>query len=422
MARLKPFKGIRPNPKYVQKVACLPYDVYSEKEARDIVSKNPMSFMKIVRPETAFPKNVDAYSDKVYERARKLIEDNIAKGIFTVDTEDCYYIYREIMNGRSQTGLVACFSVDDYINNVIKKHEHTRKDKEDDRTRHIDVCSAQTGLVFLAFKDICGIRNIIEQATHHEPLYEFVSVDNVYQLVWKVDDPEKVSRITEAFANIDSLYIADGHHRAASAVTVCQKRRELRPDYTGDEEYNYFLGVAFPHDQLNILPYNRVIADLNGLTVKKFLEMISSEFSVRKIHRPLSIKEKKADVFQPRRKGEFSMYLGNRWYRLQAKPEILSNDPVNGLDVMILQNHILDPILGIKDPRTDKRIDFVGGIRGLSELERRCKSDMKIAFALYPTSMEELFRVTDEGKVMPPKSTWFEPKLQSGLFIHKLES
>ena len=422
MAQINPFKGIRPNPKYVQRVASLPYDVYSEKEAREIVARNPMSFMKIVRPETGFPRNVDPYSDKVYERARKLIDDNISKGIFTVDTEDCYYIYREIMNGRSQTGLVACFAVDDYLNNVIKKHEHTRKEKEEDRTRHIDVCAAQTGLVFLAFKDEFGARAIMEQVTHHEPLYEFVSIDNVMQLVWKVDDPDKVDKITKAFSKVENYYIADGHHRAASAATVCKKRRVLRPDYTGDEEFNYFMAVAFPHTELNILPYYRVVSDLNGLSPKLFLELVSKKFYIKKIHRTISLRERKGGIFQPRHKGEFAMYLGGRWFRLQAKPEIQSNDAVDGLDVMILQKNILDPILGIKDPRTNKRIDFVGGIRGMTELERRCKTDMKVAFALYPTSMEELFRVTDEGKVMPPKSTWFEPKLQSGLFIHKLES
>ena len=422
MAQIKPFKGIRPVPKYVSRVATLPYDVYSEKEARDIVSKNPMSFLKIVRPETAFPKGTDAYSDKVYEKAAKLIETNIKKGIFTADEDDCYYIYREIMNGRSQTGLVACFSVDDYLNGVIRKHENTRPDKEDDRTRHIDTCSAQTGLVFMAFRDEEDIRTILEQSIHHEPLYEFVSEDNVLQLVWKVDDPDRVARITRAFERTGALYIADGHHRAASAATVCQKRRDEHPDYTGDEEFNYFLGVAFPHEELKIMPYNRVVADLNGLSDKLFLELVSRKFEVKKIRGKISKKDREGKAFMPRTKGEFSMYLGGRWYRLKAKPEIASDDPVKGLDVMILQENILDPILGIRDPRTNSRIDFVGGAKGLSELERRCRSDMEAAFALYPTSMDELFGVTDRGEVMPPKSTWFEPKLQSGLFIHKFES
>lgn len=421
MAKIKPFKAIRPRTKDVEKVSTLPYDVFSEKEAREIVAKNPQSFLKIVRPETAFPKNVDIYSNKVYEKARNLIKENIEKGIFVEESKECYYIYREIMDGRSQTGLVATFAIDDYLNNVIKRHEYTRQEKEDDRTRHIDICSAQTGLVFLAFQEGMALRVMLEKATHDEPLYDFFSADNVRQLVWKVDDPEKVEKITEAFKAVNSMYIADGHHRCASAAMVCKKRREEKPDYDGTEEFNYFMAVAFPQDSLLVLPYYRVVKDLNGLTPKKFIEAIENAgFTVNKLSRLFVARERRHKVNQPRRKGEIAMHLGGKWYQLLAKDEILKDDAVGCLDVTLLQDNILNPILGILDPRTDVRIDFVGGIRGMGELEKRCRDDMKVAFALYPTSMEELIRITDEGKVMPPKSTWFEPKLQSGLFVHRI--
>lgn len=420
MAKIKAFKAVRPKAKYVEKVATLPYDVYSEKEAREIVAKNPQSFLKIVRPETAFPKGVNMYSDQVYEKARALIQENISKGIFTVDEKESYYIYREVMNGRNQTGLVACFAVDDYLDNVIKKHEYTRQEKENDRTRHVDICSAHTGLVFLAFRGGEELKVLLDNATRREPIYDFFSIDNVRQLVWKVDDPQKVEAITKAMARIESLYIADGHHRSASAATVCQKRRELKPEYTGNEEFNYFMAVAFPHDQLLLMPYYRVVKDLNGLKQKEFLKAIEAAgFTVRKLSRVFTARERRHGVYQPRYKSEIAMHLGGRWYRLRARPEILKNDAVGCLDVTLLQDNILEPILGIKDPRTDSRIDFVGGIRGMKELEKRCREDMKVAFALYPTSMDEIIRITNEGKVMPPKSTWFEPKLQSGLFIHR---
>ena len=421
MATVKPFKAIRPKARFVDKVSTLPYDVFSNKEAREYVARNPMSFLKIVRPETVFPRNVDMYSTKVYEKARALIRENIDKGIFVEEEKESFYIYREIMNNRSQTGLVASFAVDDYKNNVIKKHEFTRPEKEDDRTRHIDICSAQTGLVFLAFHATPEIKLLLEKATHQEPLYDFVSADNVRQLVWKVDDPEKVSKISAAFQSIENLYIADGHHRCASAATVCEKRRKQHPDYDGTEEFNYFMAVAFPHDQLLIMPYNRTVKDLNGMTPKKVLQEIEKAgFTVEKIGKIFQARKKKHGAYAPRYKSEITMFLAGRWYRLKAKESILKTDAVGSLDVTLLQENILEPIFGIKDPRTDARIDFVGGIRGIGELEKRCREDMKVAFALYPTTMDELIRVTDEGKVMPPKSTWFEPKLQSGLFVHQI--
>lgn len=420
MATIKPFKAIRPAKKYVDKVSSLPYDVYSEKEARDIVAKNPQSFLKIVRPETVFPKGTDIYGQDVYEKAKSMIAENIENGTFVSEDKDCYYIYREIANGRSQTGLVACFSVDDYENNIIKKHEHTRQEKEDDRTRHIDICSAHTGLVFLAFKEALEIKSLIEKATHKEPLYDFYSIDNVRQLVWKVDDEKQINAISEGFAKVKSLYIADGHHRCASAASVCKKRRSEKPDYTGDEEFNYFLAVAFPCNELLVMPYYRVVKDLNGLTPKQFkMQLEKAGFEVHKAGKIFVAKEKHKGAYQPCRKGEIAMRLNNKWYRLIAKDEIIKDDAIGSLEVTLLQDNVLKPILGINDPRTDNRIDFVGGIRGMKELEKRCKEDMKVAFALYPTSMDELIRVTDEQKVMPPKSTWFEPKLQSGLFIHR---
>ncbi len=410
MVNIKPFKAIRPNKEYVEKVSTLPYDVYSEEEAREIVSNNPQSFLSIVRPETTFPKGEDIYSQEVYEKAKSLIEENIEKGVLVQEEKDCYYIYKEVANGREQTGLVACFSVDDYNNNVIKKHEFTRQEKEDDRTRHIDVCSAHTGLVFLAYKAEVKIKNIIEEASNKEPLFDFVSTDNVRQLVWKVDDENTVQELTLAFAKIESLYIADGHHRCASAASVCKKKREENPNFNGKEEFNYFLAVAFPHDELLVMPYYRVVKDLNGYTPEEFLQKLEKVgFDVQKVEKQ----------FQPCKKGEIGILLENIWYKVVAKEEILKDDAVGSLEVTMLQENILKPILGIEDPRTDNRIDFVGGIKGLNELEKRCKEDMKVAFALYPTSMDELIRVTNEQKVMPPKSTWFEPKLQSGLFVHK---
>jgi len=421
MTVVRPFKAIRPKAKYVEKVSTLPYDVYSNKEARDIVVKNPQSFLKIVRPETAFPKGVDMYSNKVYERAKSLIQENIDKGIFVEEDKECFYIYREIMNGRTQTGLVASFSVDDYLNGVIKRHEFTRPEKEDDRTRHIDICSAQTGLVFLAFQASQESKMLLERATHSEPIYDFISEDNVRQLVWKVDEPEKVEKIEKAFAGIENMYIADGHHRCASAASVCSKRRRDVITYTGDEEYNYFMAVAFPHDQLMIMPYYRVVKDLNKLTPKKFLKAVEDAgFEVHKVSRIFKAREKKHGANQPRYKSEIAMHLAGKWYSIVAKEDIIKHDALGSLDVNLLQDNILGPILGITDPRTDNRIDFVGGIRGMGELEKRCREDMKVAFALYPTTMDELIRVTDEGKVMPPKSTWFEPKLQSGLFVHRI--
>ena len=423
MATVKPFRAIRPRRTYAREVSTLPYDVFTEKEARKIVSENPLSFLKIVRPETMFPEGTDMYGNEVYEKARDELNKDISSNFLKQDETDCYYIYRQIMQGRSQTGIVACFSADDYLNNVVKKHELTRHDKEIDRTRHIDICSAQTGLVFLAYQEQYYPRDIIAEITAREPLYDFTARDGVGQRVWKVDNPREIKVLTQAFSRMDSLYIADGHHRAASAAQVALKRRAEHPDYDGTEEFNYFMAVAFPQDQLVIYPYNRVMKNLNGLTDEEFLAVLPEHgFDVEQISEEFIAEEKKNKAYTVRCKGEFAIYLSGQWYRLKAHPEIMKDDPVGSLESSLLQDNVLEPILGVKDIRADERMDFVGGVKGFEELERRCHEDMKIAFALYPTTMDELFRVTDAGLIMPPKSTWFEPKLQSGLFVHRIET
>lgn len=410
MATVKPFICIRPNEDVADKVAALPYDVYNRREACEAVAGNKLSFLNIDRAETQFDDSVDTYDMRVYAKAKELLEGMISDGTFITDSDSCYYIYELTMNGRVQTGLVACASIDDYQNNIIKKHENTRADKEADRINHVDICNAQTGPIFLAYRANEVIREIVNKTKNEKPLYDFTSEDDITHRVWKISKEEDVNDIYEAFGGINSIYIADGHHRAASAVKVGLKRREENPSYNGTEEFNYFLSVLFPDEELMIMPYNRVVKDLNGNTEEEFLEKVSKCFDIEKV----------TDPYLPEIKGNIGMFLNGEWYRLLAKEEIKVSDPVAGLDVALLQNNILTPILGIGDPRVDKRIDFIGGIRGLEELERRCSLDMQIAFSMYPTSIEELFNVSDAGKLMPPKSTWFEPKLRSGLFIHKL--
>ena len=341
-----------------------------------------------------------------------MLREKIQEGKFVQDPTPCFYLYELTMDGNSQTGVVGCASIDDYRNNVIKKHENTRADKEEDRIRHVDTCSMQTGPIFLAYRAKEDLKEKIVELKKQAPVYDFVSEDGIGHRVWVIDNDSDVSMIEEAFGKIPAIYIADGHHRCASAVKVGLKRREQYPDYTGEEEFNYFLSVIFPDEELRILDYNRVVKDLNGLDATAFLTRIGESFTV----------EKKGQApYRPTKKGMFGMYLEDEWYSLVAKEKIKSEDAVEGLDVSLLQNYLLDPILGIKDPKTDKRIDFVGGIRGLGELERRVHTDMKVAFAMYPTSIAELFAVADAGRLMPPKSTWFEPKLRSGLFLHEIE-
>lgn len=411
MAVIKAFECIRPDEKVADRVAALPYDVYNREEALKEVEREPLSFLAIDRAETQFDSSVDTYADCVYDKARELLDSRIADGTFITDTDKAYYVYELTMNGRTQTGIAACASIDDYKNNIIKKHENTRADKEQDRINHVDRCSAQTGPIFLAYRADEVIRNEVAKAKEEKPLYSFTSPDGIRHQVYKISNAQSVENIEKAFAGIDDIYIADGHHRAASAVKVGLKRRVEHPDYTGEEEFNYFLSVLFPDEELMIMPYNRVVKDLNGYSKEEFIKKTEEKFEI----------EESAAAVEPAHKAEFGMYLDEKWYKLKAKKDILSDDPVDGLDVAILQDNLLEPVLGIYDPKTDKRIDFVGGIRGLSELEKRCHADCVLAFSMYPTSIAELFAVADAKRLMPPKSTWFEPKLRSGLFIHRIE-
>jgi len=411
MAIVRPFTCIRPEKSVVSRVAALPYDVYNRKEACQAVAENSLSFLNIDRAETQFSDDVDMYDERVYRKAKELLEMRIADGTFVTDDGENYYLYQLTMDGRSQTGIVACCSIDDYENGIIKKHENTREEKELDRIRHVDVTGAHTGPIFLAYRSNETLAGIMTEVMERTALYDFVSDDGIGHKVWRICDGGMVQAIKEAFRTIPATYIADGHHRAASAVKVGLKRRQENPEYTGEEPFNYFLSVLFPEDQLMIMPYNRVVKDLNGLSMEKFFTAVHEKFDVARIGK---------EPYAPVKKGMFGMYLEGIWYMLKVKEDYASKDPVKGLDVSILQDQLLGPVLGIGDPRTDKRIDFIGGIRGLGELERRVSEDMKVAFSMYPTSIQELFAVADAGLLMPPKSTWFEPKLRSGIFIHKL--
>ena len=413
MALVKPFRSIRPVKELAGRIAALPYDVYNREEAKKETLAEPLSFLAIDRAETQLGDHVSTYDDIVYDKARQLLEEMIEQGNMFLDEEEAYYIYQLTMDGRSQSGIVACSSIDDYLDGTIKKHEKTRQDKEIDRIKHVDALNAQTGPIFLAYRAEKVIDDTVAQVQKEEPIYSFDSAGGVGHKVWKVTNADKIKLISDAFDKIDNTYIADGHHRTASAVKVGLKRREENPGYVGDEEFNFFLSVLFPHNQLMIMPYNRAVKDLNGLTVDEFFDAIKGNFNVKLIGK---------EAYSPLTKGEFGMYIDDNWYCLNPKEELnIPNDPVSSLDVSILQDYLLQPILAIEDPRTDNRIDFIGGIRGLNELERRVEGDMKVAFSMYPTSIDELLDVADADMLMPPKSTWFEPKLRSGLFIHSLE-
>ena len=411
MADIRPFKAFRPKQGLESKIAALPYDVYNRAEAAEVVKRNPYSFLVIDRAETQFGEDVDTYAPQVYEKARDMLREQIAEGRFVQDEKPCYYLYELCMDGRSQTGIVACASIDDYCNNVIRKHENTRADKEQDRICHVDTCNMQTGPIFLAYRADDVLRQCVSKVKQEKPVFDFVSDDGISHRVWVIDKDAEITCIRNAFKEKQSVYIADGHHRCASAVKVGLKRRKEAGNYTGEEEFNYFLSVLFPDEELHIMDYNRVVKDLNHMDKEAFLLAVSKHFEVEK---------KGQEPYRPGEKGTFGMYLENEWYALTAKPDILSKDAVKGLDVSVLQDNLLGSVLGIEDPKTDKRIDFVGGIRGLKELERRADTDMKVAFSMYPTSIGELFAVADAGRLMPPKSTWFEPKLRSGLFLHDL--
>lgn len=418
MAIVKAFKGIRPVKELASKIAALPYDVMSSDEAREMVIGNPHSFLHVDKPEIDLEPSIDIHDPKVYEKARENLDRMITDGEYTQDEEPCLYIYRQIMNGRSQTGIVFCASIDDYMNNVIKKHEFTRADKEQDRINHVDYCDANTGPIFLTYKEDQIASEIIDAWIQNEskrkPVYNFVAEDGISHIVWVIDNEIIINELIDLFKEIDYLYIADGHHRSASAVKVGIKRRTENPNYTGDEEFNYFLAVAFPDNDLMVMDYNRVVKDLNGLTKDELIGKLQEKFTVTESTNEEPVK--------PAKKHTFGMYVENKWYLLEAKDGIYNTeDPIDSLDVAILQNNVLTPILGIEDVRTSDRIDFIGGIRGLKELERRANKDMKIAFSMYPTEVSDIMSVADIGEVMPPKSTWFEPKLRSGLFVHTLK-
>ncbi len=411
MVTLKPFRAIRPREQLASRVAALPYDVCSRSEAKAEVQREPLSFLQVDRAETTLPDSVGTYDSRVYERAGELLWRMVEEGVLVRDQTDALYLYELTMDSRVQTGLVGLASIDDYLGGVIREHEKTRADKEEDRVRHVSACHAQTGPIFLAYRRAAAVGAVAAQQKKNPPIFDFLAPDGVRHRGWKISGEEPIRLLTRAFADLPEAYIADGHHRAASAVRVgLQKRREL-PAYTGAEEFNYFLSVFFPDEELRIRDYNRVVRDLNGCSQADFLNRVRENFWVEEL--PCAA--------HPSTKGSFSMFLGGRWYSLRVKQPPVPGDPVASLDVSVLQEKLLCPVLGIEDPKTDDRIDFVGGIRGLEELERRVNTDMKVAFALVPTSIQELFAVADAGLLMPPKSTWFEPKLRSGLFIHEIE-
>ncbi|MDO5131533.1 MAG: DUF1015 domain-containing protein [Eubacteriales bacterium] len=413
MAEIRPFAAVRPAPGLEAEIAALPYDVYSRAEARAFVAEHPGSFLAIDRAETTLPEGTDIYAPEVYTHASDLLLKWIETGRFIQDPAPCYYVYAQSLDGRTQTGIVACASIDDYLNNVIKKHENTRADKEQDRISHVDACNAQTGPIFLCCRKNAVIDAVVRKTTASDPVCDFASHGGVRNRVWIISGAEDCARIREAFSGMDSIYIADGHHRCASAVRVGQLRREQNPGYTGEEEYNFFLSVLFPEDELSIMDYNRVVHDLHGRSPQAFLEEVEKICEVDPDGHP-------SGVPVPASKGEIGMYLDGSWYLLRIRPQYRSPDPVAGLDVSVLQDRILGPVLGIGDPKTDSRIEFVGGIRGTKELEKRADSYGGAAFRMYPTAIAELFDVADAGRLMPPKSTWFEPKLLSGLFIHRI--
>ena len=415
MSIVRAFKAVRPVPALAGQVAALPYDVMNSAEAREMVKGNPYSFLHVDKAEIDLDPAIDLYDTRVYEKARDNLNQMIADGVFMQDETPCLYIYKQVMNGRSQIGIVGCTAVDDYRNNIIRKHELTRADKEQDRINHVDYCDANTGPIFLAYRAKESISRIVEDTmTAKAPVYDFVSEDGIGHTVWVMDDETVIAAICTEFAEIENLYIADGHHRSASAMRVGMMRREAKQGYDGNEEFNYFLSVIFPDDQLYIMDYNRIVKDLNGYTKEAFLEKVSEKFHVTAYTGTGALK--------PEKKHTFGMYLDGSWMLLEAKDGSFdAADPVAQLDVSILQNNLLHPVLGIGDPRTDKRIDFVGGIRGLDALSDRVDDgSMAVAFSMYPTTMEDLMDIADAGAIMPPKSTWFEPKLRSGLFIHKL--
>jgi len=416
MVKIKPFRGIRPVKELADKIAAPPYDIINFEEARSLAADNPYSFLHVSRAEIDLPPETDPYDEKVYQKARENLEAMLAKGWFFQDATEMLYIYRQIMDKHSQYGLITTANVNDYLKGKIKIHELTRQDKELDRTKHLEYTKVNTGPVFLTYQ----AKPVIDIIIHHivtdsQPEYDFTAVDGIQHTFWLVNDRETILKLVNHFSQLPHCYIADGHHRAKSAVSVAKMRRERNPHHTGNEEYNWFLAAFFPHNQLRTLEYNRTVKDLNNLTEEEFLTKVGGKFIIKPAECAICAK--------PSAPNQFAMYLNKRWYILIARPGTFdATDPVASLDVAILQNNLLKPVLGIDDPRTDKRLDFSGGNRGMEELEKRVDSgEMAVAFALYPTSIEQLMTIADAGKIMPPKSTWFEPKLRSGLVLHSLD-
>lgn len=414
MAVIKAFKGIRPGKEFADKIASQPYDVVSSDEARELVKDNPLSFHHVIKPEVDLPLDVDIYSEEVYETGKKNLERLINEGYLKEDDDEYLYIYAQSLKDNIQYGIVGCASVDDYINKVIKEHELTRPDKEEDRTNHIRYTKFHAEPVFFAFKDNKELSEIIDNTVSEEPVYDFITSNEVGHHFWVIREKKIIARIIEIFEkDIENTYVADGHHRTAAAVNFANELRESNPDYTGEEQFNYFLAVHFPASHLHIIDYNRVIKDLNSLSKEQFIEKISESFE---------IENKGVNEYKPQKFHEFSMYIDGEWYKLTAKQHTYDEcHPIDCLDVTILFQQVFKPILGVEDLRKSKRIDFVGGIRGLSALQKRVDSgEMIAAFALYPVSMEQLMNIADAGDIMPPKTTWFEPKLRSGLVLHKI--
>ena len=416
MSVLKPFRAFRPTADKARNVASRPYDVLNTREARDEAAGNDDSFLHVVKPEIDFSDDFDPYSEAVYQKGKENFDKMVSSGTLFQDSDECLYIYQLTMNGHTQTGIVGCNAIDDYFNNNIKKHELTRPDKEEDRKNHVRYGKMNAEPVFFSYPAVSAIDDVVNGITSGTPEYDFVAEDGIHHVLWVVDDEVTISLLVELFeTEVPSIYVADGHHRTAAGALVGKEFRDADENSTGNERYNYFMAVLFPDNQLKIIDYNRVVKDLNGLSDEEFLSSLENSFDVE---------PKGSDIYKPDSLHTFSMYLGNTWYKLVAKEGTYDNDdPVGVLDVTILSNQVLEPTLNIVNLRTDKRIEFVGGIRGLEELERRVDSgEMKVAFALYPVSMQQLIDISDSGKIMPPKVTWFEPKLRSGLFVHSLEN
>ena len=414
MAKIKPFYGVRPAAEKILDVASPPYDVLNSAEAREEVKEKPNSFLHVVKPEVDLPVDIDLYSEDVYQKGRENLYKMLNEGILIQDDKPCFYLYRLVMGDVDQIGLVAGASIEDYENSIIKKHEHTRAVKEADRIKHVDTLNANTGPVFLTYRARKDINEIVEEVIKENPLYDIETEDGIKHIFWKIDQQNDIEKILSIFSDIDFLYVADGHHRSASGTKVGQIRREANPNHTGEEEYNYFLSVIFPDNQLYIMDYNRVVKDIYGNSVEDFLAKVKEKFDVE-VHST-------TEGYKPNKLHNFGMYVNGTWYNLTAKNGTFDeNDPVKSLDVAILQDNLLNPILGIGDPRKDKRIDFVGGIRGLKELSKRVDEGEAVAFSMFPTSIEQLMAIADADEVMPPKSTWFEPKLRSGVITHLLD-